>query len=57
MPTTDDYDLKWGKVRESELTEFLVKEHDFSEDRVKSKLDSLMKKKEDQKQTGLGSFF
>jgi len=57
MPATDDYVLEWGKLQEKDLIEFLVKEHDFSEERVKTKLQKLLKEKDKQKQTGLGSFF
>ena len=57
IPTIDDYNLEWGVVNEKELVKFLIKEHDFSEERVKTKLQKLLKEKEKQKQTGLGSFF
>jgi len=55
IPVTDDYRLEWNKIDTIELTKFLVEEHDFSEARVKSKLEKLQKQNTGQK--GLGSFF
>jgi flap endonuclease-1 len=57
IPVRGDYDLEWGAVDEGKLTKFLVEEHDFSEERVKTKLKKLLKEKENSKQKGLGSFF
>jgi len=55
IPVTDDYKLEWEKIDLPKLTEFLVEEHDFSEARVKSKLEKLHQQNTGQK--GLGSFF
>jgi len=55
IPTTDDYQLEWKPIDEEKLIQFLVKEHDFSEERVKTKLKKLIKEKTTQQ--GLGGFF
>src|SRR3989338_3123956 len=57
MPVTDDYQLQWKKIQEQELMDFLVKKHDFSEERVKSKLNKLKEETKQLSQKGLGSFF
>ncbi len=57
MKVTDDYDLKWGKVDVAGLVEVLVSGHEFSEDRVRSKLAKLMEKQKKGQQKGLGDFF
>lgn len=57
MPVTDDYKIEWNEIDEPKLTDFLIKEHDFSEERVKTKLKKLSKEKENKKQKGLDSFF
>jgi flap endonuclease-1 len=57
IPVTDDYDLEWKNFDEDELKEMLVKEFEFSRDRVNSKLDKLKKTKENMAQTGLNKFF
>jgi len=57
MPTTDDYELKWKDINIDGVRELLVKEHDFSEERVSKTLEKLSKKGENKKQKGLGEFF
>ena len=57
MPVTDDYRLEWKPVDEGKLKEFLIKERDFSEERMEAKLKKLVKEKESKKQSGLGDFF
>jgi len=57
MDVTDDYNLEWKTFDEEKLIDLLVNEHDFSLDRVKSKLDKIKDKKEELSQKGLGSFF
>ncbi len=57
MPTTDDYKLEWKPIDHTKLISLLVKEYDFSEERVTSKLDKLGKVQNQLKQKGLGSFF
>jgi len=55
MPVTDDYNLEWKNIDSEELFDLLVKEHGFSEERVKRKLEKLDEEKSTQK--GLSSFF
>lgn len=57
IPFTDEYTLEWKPIDEKNIIDFLVKEHDFSEERVKIKLKKLVKEKEKSAQKGLGSFF
>ncbi len=57
MPVTEDYVLQWKPVDAVKLTSWLVKEHDFSEERVQSKLNSLQKKASKFNQKGLQNFF
>ena len=57
LPTTDDYKLEWKNINQEKLIQLLVQEYDFSEERVKSKLDKLNKVQDQLKQKGLGSFF
>ncbi|MBI2128678.1 flap endonuclease-1 [Candidatus Woesearchaeota archaeon] len=56
MPVTDDYKLKWNAVDEEKIKEILAEKHNFSKERVESSLKSLIKKKEEKKQKGLGEF-
>lgn len=57
IPVTDDYSLKWEKINEEELIELLVKKHDFSEERVRGRLEKLRAEQGRLGQKGLGSFF
>ena len=53
-----DYELKWGNPDRSGVIEFLVGEHDFSEDRVVTAIDKLYKlKKIDNSQSSLEKWF
>lgn len=54
---SDDYKITFNKSNEDEIYHFLVKEHDFSEERVKSALERISKQSDKQKQKGLGEFF
>ncbi len=56
MPTTNDYSLKWKSADINSLVDFLVKEHDFSEQRVKSALEKLDKEGKEKQQKSLGDF-
>ncbi len=56
IPVTDKYTLEWKPVQYEKLVTFLVEKHEFSEDRVRAKLDKLVAQKEKLSQTGLGSF-
>jgi len=42
-PVTRNYKLEWGEPDANRVVEILVKEHDFSEERVKNALERLMK--------------
>lgn len=57
MPITDDYSLRWKVVDEKELLDLLVKKHDFSEERVRSKITLLREVQGKGEQKGLGGFF
>ena len=56
IPTTDDYELKWGNINFEEIKKLLIDEHDFSHERVSNTLEKLSKKEEVKKQKGLGDF-
>ena len=56
IPVTDEYTLEWKPIQYEKLVEFLVEKQEFSEERVRSKLDKLHENKEKLSQTGLGSF-
>lgn len=57
IPVTDDYQLEWKSVDEEKVRQLLVKEHDFSEERVLKKLEPLKELAKKLNQKGLGSFF
>lgn len=57
MPVTDSYALKWKKVNEKELFNLLVKEHDFGEERVASKIEKLQEIQGKGEQKGLEKFW
>lgn len=57
MPVDNNYDLKWKNIDEEKITELLVDEHDFSEERIKSRIEGLVKQNKNQGQKGLGDFF
>jgi flap endonuclease-1 len=57
MPVTDDFSLDWRELDRDKVYEILVEEHDFSEERVNSTIEKLIKEKENQTQKGLGEFF
>lgn len=57
MPVTDDYVLNWKQYDEQAVFQLLVKEHDFSEERVKSKLEKLRESKVALSQKGLSGYF
>lgn len=50
---TDDYKLEWKKPDRDAIIDLLVKEHDFTAERVDSSLEKL----DDGGQTGLGQYF
>jgi len=53
MPVTDDYTIERGTVNRKRVHDYLVGQHDFSEDRVHKSLDLIAPKKH---QKGLGDF-
>jgi len=57
IPVTDKYHLEWKQIDEEILIRLLVEEHDFSEERVRSKLERLKNVRSQLSQKGLGSFF
>jgi len=54
---TSDYKIKFNPVDKNELKKLLVKEHDFSEDRIDSALEKLEKQKEELQQKDLKKWF
>ena len=56
IPVTDDYELKWENADNEAIFKFLVDEHDFSEERVKSTLEKLKKGSAGKQQKSLGDF-
>jgi flap endonuclease-1 len=54
---TSDYNLKFKPIDRDELIKLLVKEHDFSEDRINSTLEKLEKHSEENKQRDLKKWF
>lgn len=57
IPVTDDYTLTWKSINDKELFHLLVHEHNFSEERVISKIATLKEAKLSFSQKGLGQFF
>jgi hypothetical protein len=55
-PNVVGADFNFGKVDEEKIKEILVKEHDFSNDRVEKQLEKLHELKEKKKQKGLGEW-
>ena len=56
IPTTDDYKLEWKEINNENLYELLVKEHDFSEERVKNTLEKFNTKNIEKQQKSLSDF-
>jgi flap endonuclease-1 len=54
---TEDYRLKWGDPDPEKIIRFLCDEHDFSETRVQSGIERLMKGKAKRDQTSLDKWF
>ena len=54
IPIAEDYRLKWHDVDENSIKEILIKEHNFSEERVENTLNKLRKK--DREQIGLSKW-
>ena len=56
IPVDDKYELNWKDVDEDKIMNLLVDRHDFSEERVRSQIESLIKQNKGS-QKGLGEFF
>ena len=56
VPVTDDYVLSWSKIDETKALQLLVQEHNFSEERVKAKLEKIREVQGKGIQQGLGNF-
>ena len=56
MPVIKDYKLIWKTVDEQAINDLLIKEHDFSPERVQRGIDPLIKVKKAKQQTSLGEF-
>jgi len=56
IPTTKNYKLEWTNMDYDGLYDFLVKQHDFSENRIKSNLEKLNKEVIKKQQKSLGDF-
>lgn len=57
IPVNNHYHLKWGSVDKERIMRLLVDKHDFSEERVRSQIEGLVKEKSKKNQKGLGEFF
>ena len=57
IPVTDNYELEWKKIEEKKLLKLLVEEHDFAEERVRTKLEKLKETQKEMAQKGLKNFF
>ncbi len=57
IPVTDEYQLEWTQINQEELTNLLVNNYGFSEERIKSKLVKLSNIQKEKAQTGLSKFF
>ncbi len=56
-PNVKNADFKFGEVNEKKIKEILVKEHNFSEERIENQLEKLREFKEKNKQKGLDKWF
>ena len=57
ISVTDDYELSWQAVDEHRVLKLLVEKHNFLEERVRSKLETLREQREVLSQKGLKRFF
>ena len=57
IPVNKNYHMKWATADEDKIMKLLVDKHDFSEERVKSQIEGLVKHKEKKNQKGMGDFF
>ena len=57
LPVNKHYHLKWENIHEEEIMKLLVDNHDFSEERVNSQIEEMIKNNENKTQKGLSEFF
>ena len=57
IPVTDNYSLEWKKIDEQKLLKLLVEGHDFSEERVRTKIEKIKDAQKELSQKGLKNFF
>ena len=57
MPVDRNYEMKWKPVEEEKVLKLLVDDHDFSQERVRSQIESMAKSTEKKSQKGLTEFF
>lgn len=57
IPVDLHYHLKWADVDGDKIMKLLVDKHDFSEERVKSQIEVLVKEEHKKSQKGLSDFF
>lgn len=57
MPVNENYEMKWNDVDEGRIKKILIDRHEFSEERVNSQIEGLLKAKSKGGQKGLGEFF
>jgi len=55
-PKVVDAEFEFEKINETKIKQILVKEHDFSEERIEKQLEKLREAKEKNKQRGLGNW-
>jgi len=56
IPVTKDYDIGWKEIDSDGLYSFLVEDHDFSADRMKTTLEKLNKEQSKKQQKSLSDF-
>ncbi|MEK6984663.1 MAG: flap endonuclease-1 [Nanoarchaeota archaeon] len=57
IPVNKQYRLKWQDVDEEKIVNLLAHKHDFSEERVRNQIETLVREKHSKSQKGLGEFF
>ena len=57
MPVKKEYTLSWKEINEKKIKELLIKEHEFSEERVEKIFAGLTEEKKKKQQKGLGEWF
>ena len=56
-PNVKNFDIRFPKLNEAKIKDILVREHNFSEERVEKQLEKLKELKEKSKQKGLDKWF